>query len=57
MLDKNFLLEELKERINYLRTVEKDPNAPFPTKYRERRQELERWVRHIELGIYDKNEE
>jgi len=53
VLDKDFLLNELKERIKFLRTEEKEGKKLFPAFYRERRLELERLVQQIESGIFD----
>lgn len=62
MIDKEFLLEELRERIKFLRSEERwEPSPEYSHVkdyrvliYRERRHELERLVRQIESGIYDK---
>lgn len=57
LLDKDFLLNELKERIKFLRTEEKEGKKLFPAFYRERRLELERLVQQIESGIFDHTDE
>lgn len=64
MLDKDFLLEELRERIKFLREEENWEPSPGYSHvkehraliYRERRHELERLVRQIESGTYDADE-
>lgn len=57
VLDKDFLLNELKERIKFLRIEEKEGKKLFPAFYRERRLELERLVQQIESGIFDHTDE
>lgn len=53
MIDKEFLLEELRERIAKLRDEEK--RKTWARDFcRERRNELKRLVRQIESGLYDK---
>ena len=55
MIDKEFFLEEIRERISKLREYEKVSWKRDAC--RERRFELERLVRQIESGIYDVQDE
>jgi len=56
MLDKWRMLDELRQRIAYLRRAEMEKRETDPERaeiYRERRHELELLVHQIESGVYD----